>query len=485
MGVTGGVLILAATGMAVDAPSKKQVELKIDNNPPNRDGKISASYSGIVKKVSGSVVNISTTKVIKQNPMTPFFNDPFFRRFFGDQFDENGGNGNRRPSRRQNSLGSGVIVSKDGYLITNNHVVNDADEIKVALADKKEFTAKVVGKDSRTDIAVLKIEANDLPFATLANSDHVEVGDVVFAIGNPFGLSQTVTMGIVSATGRGNLGIEDYEDFIQTDAAINPGNSGGALIDSEGRLIGINTAIMSGSGGNQGIGFAVPVNLARNIMDSITRSGKVERGYLGILPQDLDSNLAEEFKVQANKGALVAEVTEGSAAAVAGLKRGDVITEINGKAINDSRQLRMTVSQNAPGTVVKVKAIRDGKEKNFEVKLKAMTEETGESETGDKTSPDAILEGVGVGDLEPGMRNRLGLPQGAKGALVLEVTEDTAAFNAGLRQGDLILEINHKRVNNAEDAVQIAKQAKGKRALLLVQRRNVTIFIVVDETKKK
>src|SRR5438477_1172751 len=304
--------------------------------------------------------------------ITPFFDDPFFRRFFGSPFDDNGG---RRQPRtfKERSLGSGVIVTKDGYILTNNHVEDGADEIKVARdKDKKQFTAKVIGRDPRTDIAVLKIDAKDLPFITFADSDKIEVGDVVLALGNPFGIGQTVTMGIVSATGRGGMGIEDYEDFIQTDAAINPGNSGGALVDAEGRLVGLNTAILSRSGGSQGVGFAIPANLARSVMDQLIKSGKVERGFLGVGIQDLTPELARQFNVKDTQGALVSSVTPDSPADKAGLKSGDVIVEFNGRAVPDSRHLKLQVAETAPGSSTPVRVMRDGVNKMLSLTVKAM-----------------------------------------------------------------------------------------------------------------
>src|SRR6185369_12358595 len=257
---------------------------------------------------------------------------------------------------------------------TNNHVVDGADEIKVARdKEKTEYTAKIVGRDPKTDIALLKIDAKDLPFATLADSDKIEVGDVVLAIGNPFGIGQTVTMGIVSATKRGNIGIEDYEDFIQTDASINPGNSGGALVDAEGRVIGINTAILSRTGGNQGVGFAVPINLVRSVMEQLTKEGKVVRGYLGVSIQDITPELARQFNLSSDAaGALVSGVTEKSAAAEAGLKSGDVIIEFDGKPVQDSRDLKLMVGRTSPGAKVSVKVLSDGKEKSLQVALKEM-----------------------------------------------------------------------------------------------------------------
>src|SRR5438477_6770059 len=372
---------LAATALAValtqfahakGGKSETKAEppkVAIDTNPLKRETKLTTSFAPVVKKVAPSVVNLfisSTPKNVSFNS-PPMFDEPFFRRFFGDEF--NFGKRRRKmQGPKQRGLGSGVVVTKDGYILTNNHVVDNADEIKVALNDGREFTAKVVGKDPKTDVAVLKIDAKDLPAIEFADSDNIEVGDLVLAVGNPFGVGQTVTMGMVSAVGRGNMGL-DYEDFIQTDAAINPGNSGGALIDAEGRLIGINTAILSRTGGNQGVGFAVPINLLRNVMDQLITTGKVTRGYLGVVIQPVTPDLAQEFKLPNQSGTLVSEVTPASPGAKAGLKEGDVITEFNGKKVVDNRQLRFMTAQTPPGTKVPIKIVRDGKEQLLTVEL--------------------------------------------------------------------------------------------------------------------
>jgi len=325
------------------------------------------TFAPLVKRAAPAVVQISSTKVIKaeaqgrgrgqgQNPM---LDDPFFRRFFGDQNPF----GQQR-DRRESGLGSGVIVSPNGYILTNNHVVEGATTVKVLLSDHREFTAKIVGADPQSDIAVVKIDAkNDLPVLPLSDSSKAEVGDICLAIGNPFGIGQTVTMGIVSATGR-NLGgaIENYEDFIQTDAAINPGNSGGALINARGELIGINTAILSGSGANAGVGFAIPINMARNVMDQIMKSGKVVRGYMGAMLQNVDPNVAKAFGLPAGSaGAAITNVDPGTPADKAGLKTGDVITALNGENIADMSQLRLRIASFAPGTTVHLRVYRDGK----------------------------------------------------------------------------------------------------------------------------
>jgi len=302
-------------------------QLKTDNAPLSVEARPNLSFAPVIKQVGPSVVNIYTNKTTRADQgMAPFLDDPFLRRFFGGPFES------IPRERKEQALGSGVIVSTDGYILTNNHVVEGADEIKVALNDNKTtYDAKLVGTDPQTDIAVIKVNAKDLPAITLTDSDNVQVGDVVLAIGNPFGIGQTVTMGIVSAKGRGGMGIVDYEDFIQTDASINPGNSGGALVDATGRLIGINQSIISRSGGNQGVGFSVPVNLAKYVMERLVADGKVTRGYLGVMIQPVTDDLAKAFELKDNSGALVGDVTEDSPAEEAGLKEGDVITEFNGK----------------------------------------------------------------------------------------------------------------------------------------------------------
>ncbi|HZC35766.1 MAG TPA: Do family serine endopeptidase, partial [Chthoniobacterales bacterium] len=317
------------------------------------------------KRVSPSVVNIYTSKTLRLDPAVR----EYLREMYG--FD-------RVPSeRRQQSLGSGVIVSQDGYILTNNHVVEGAEEVKVALADEKTiYDAKIVGTDPQTDIAVVKIIAEKLPAITFADSGQIEVGDVTLAIGDPFGVGQTVTHGIVSARDRGGIGIAAYEDFIQTDASINPGNSGGALVDAEGRLLGINTAILSRTGGNQGIGFAVPVNLARYVMERIVVEGKVTRGYLGVKIQAVTSELAKKYNLSQPSGALIAEVTPGSPGERAGLKPGDVVTEFDGKSVTDSRHFQLMVAEKPPGSQVSLKVIREGKEQTLSLQLGEMPPQT-------------------------------------------------------------------------------------------------------------
>jgi len=321
----------------------------------------SEAFISVAKAAQPAVVNISSSRKViagaQQPPSpSPFFDDPFFRRFFGEEF-------RRRfqlpPERREQGLGSGVLVSPDGYIVTNNHVIAEAEEVTVLLADSRRFTAKVVATDPRTDVAVIKIDAKGLPMLPWGDSSRLQVGEMVLAVGNPFGLNQTVTMGIISAVGRAHMGIVDYEDFIQTDAAINPGNSGGALVNLKGELIGINTAIFSQSGGYMGIGFAIPSNMAKGVMQSLIKHGKVIRGWLGVGIQDLTEDLAKEFGVAEIKGALVSDVASDGPAAKAGLERGDVITSFNNVSVKDSTQLRSLVTESEPGATVTLTILRD------------------------------------------------------------------------------------------------------------------------------
>src|SRR5579883_2521042 len=352
LGVTA-ISITPQYGHAASTPSSK-VPLKIDESPAPVDmSGLKNGYSSIIDPALPAVVNISSSKIVKQDNNLPgFFDDPFFRQFFGGQFNEQPV---QPQSERQYSLGSGVIVNPDGYIITNNHVVSGATDVEVFTQDKKKFKAKVVGTDPRTDVAVLKIDATNLPSLTLGDSS---------------GIGETATMGIVSATGRGLGGaIERYEDFIQTDAAINPGNSGGALLDIRGFLIGINTAILSGGGGNEGVGFAIPVNLARHVMEQIIDHGKVIRGYLGVTIQAVSPDMAKAFGLSRGGGALVGDVATNGPAAKAGIQRGDIITEFNGQQVNGPDDLSVRTSELAPGTAVHLKVFRDGQSRDIQATL--------------------------------------------------------------------------------------------------------------------
>ena len=460
-------------------------KVAVDERSVPRDTKLATSFSPVVKRVGPSVVRVYT--VAKAHPASlngrPESGLPLPPWFFGNPSE--GQPQRRLQMPRQHGVGSGVIITKDGFILTNNHVVEGADEVKVSLPDGREFTAKVMGRDPKTDIAVIKVEAKDLPFLTMADSDKIEVGDIVLAIGNPFDVGQTVTMGMVSAKGRGGMGL-DYEDFIQTDAAINPGNSGGALVDTEGRLVGINTAILSRSGGNQGIGFAIPANLARDVMDNLVEHGKVTRGYLGIMIQDVTPALAKEFKLKDSTGALVGDVVEGGPAAKAGLKDGDVILQMDGKKVTDSRHLKLQVARTRPGASVPVTLLRDGKQKELTVTIKELpgTDRLAQNGALDASRGD-VLHGVAVGDLDGLARQQFKVPAQVKGAVITDLEPDSAASEAGLKPGDVIVEINRHPVKDAAEAVRLTENPKNRTTLVRVWRNGGTSYVVVDETKNK
>ena len=360
--MAGGAFVGASMVQASHAPESAFAV----SAPPVREAvSMPATFAPVVKAVLPAVVNISSTKVIRTSELPQ--DNPF-----GDLFP-----GFRMPDRpmRQQGEGSGVIVGADGYIVTNNHVVDGATELTVSMADKREMKARVIGTDAKTDIALIKVDARDLPHVVLGDSSKVEVGDIALAMGNPFGLGQTVTMGIISATGRGGLGIEDYEDFIQTDASINPGNSGGALVNTRGELIGINTAILSRSGGNQGVGFAVPVDLVRHVMTQLKENGAVTRARLGVYFQELTPKLASALGVQAAKGAVVTEIVPDGPASKSGLRKDDVITALNGQAI-DGRSLRNAVGSMMPGSTINLKVLRGSSERNYSVTLDRMPDDT-------------------------------------------------------------------------------------------------------------
>ncbi len=437
------------------------------------------SFAPAVQRVMPSVVNIFSSRKVKtdiQN-VQPFFNDPFFRRFFGDEFR---GRPQVPPERQERSLGSGVIVSSDGYILTNNHVVDGATDIKVSLSDKREYTARVVGTDSKTDLAVLKIDQAGLPKVNFGDSKKVQIGDVVLAIGNPFGVGQTVTMGIVSAIGRGGLGIEDYEDFIQTDAAINPGNSGGALISAQGDLIGINTAILSRSGGNQGIGFAIPTNLASNVMDQIIQGGKVSRAYMGVIIQPVTPSIAKAFKLSRTEGALISDVSADSPAERAGLKPGDIITKVDGQVIADSRALQLMIGQMKPGKTVLISAVRDGVEKEHPVALTLQPEDRkASSSDGGNSATEQMLDGVSLQTLTPAIAREFGISQNINGVLVRRVTPDSPAGQAGLDSGDVILEVNRRPVSTVEQLRRYVDESRSDSTILFVSREGRTRYVVI------
>jgi serine protease Do len=478
----------AAGAQSASSNSKPAVDVKRDSQPVNRGPLETGSFSSVVKRVAPSVVKITTSTKAKRvagNPnQFPGFEHPAFRQFFGGRVPE-------IQTPPQSGLGSGVIISTDGYIATNNHVIQGADEVIVALDDGRELKAKVIGRDPQTDIAVIKVNEKDLPAITFADTTHIEVGDRVLAIGNPFGIGETVTTGIVSAKGRRpGLGL-DYEDFIQTDAAINPGNSGGALVDVQGRLIGINTAILSRSGGFQGVGLAVPANLVSQVVDGLVKHGKVVRGYLGVGAQDLTPTLAESLDLKGKRGALVSDVQPNSPAAKAGLQNGDVITAVNGQPVEDANRLTFSIGAISPGTTFKLDIIRDGKKDSLEVTATERPanvarggRDAGRGQPEDLAANDeGVLNGVSVDDLTPQVRRQLNLPERLKGAVITNVEPDSPSAKAGLRAGDVILEINRQPVASAEDAVELSTKAESKKTLLRVFSRGGTSFVVVDESQ--
>ncbi len=444
------ILVLSLNSYALEF---KDASNDIQRQAPQKD--ILLSFNESIKDARKAVVNISTTKTVETNYSSmPFFNDPFFEQFFGQKF-----KGQTPQKREQSSLGSGVIVSSDGYIITNNHVVNGADKIKVTIpnSDNQEYDAKLIGTDEKSDIAVIKIEVKDLPFIEFADSSKAKVGDVVFAIGNPFGVGETVTSGIISALNKTGVGIAAYENFIQTDASINPGNSGGALVDSRGALIGINTAIISRSGGNVGIGFAIPSNMAKTIATSLVKDGKVMRGYLGVSIGDVTGDLKEFYNNK--KGAMVINVEDDTPAKKAGIKRGDLIVSVEDKVIKNANDLRNTVGFMAPRSKVKVVVIRDKKEKTLLVTLGSL-----------KSAVEISNEGFNA--LEG-----LTLSEENSSIVITKVKENSKASQKGFKAGDIILQIEDIKIDSIATLKKALKLYEGAKRVW-VQRGN-SIYVTV------
>jgi serine protease Do len=442
---------------------------------PGQIAESSRAFSEIASSLSPSVVNISTTKVMKRE-LAPFLDDPF-SEFFSPFRDF------KMPKKwKEQSLGSGVIVSPDGYIITNNHVIEQADEIRVTLFDKRSFKAKVIGVDNKTDVAIVKIDADNLYAVQWGDSDKLQVGEFVLAIGNPYGLSHTVTMGIISAVGRANVGIADYEDFIQTDAAINPGNSGGPLVNTKGELIGINTAIFSKSGGYQGIGFAVPSNMARLVMSQLIQKGKVTRGWLGVTIQEITPELSQKFGLKTAKGALIGDVAKGSPAEKSGLKRGDIILEFNGKKVSDVGNLRNMVAQSKVGAEIPLTIIRSGKEYAIKVTTTELPKDVTETAPGSVPEDTAIdgLAGLNVIELTREISRQLGLPKDEKGVVVVRVDPGSSVEDAGLRKGDVIQEVDREKIAGLDDYTRImADVHSGNTVLMFINRGGKKFYVTI------
>ncbi len=445
-----------------------------DTNSTQQLQNLSQAFRNVASEVGPAVVYIGTEQTIKSGrgnseQFRDFFGDEFFRRFFGDMPPER--------EYKQRGLGSGVITSQDGYILTNNHVVAEADKIQVKLADKREFTAKVVGADPKSDVAVIKIDGENLPVAKLGDSETLEVGDWVVAIGTPYGLSQSVTAGIISAEGRSNIGINDYEDFIQTDAAINPGNSGGPLVNIHGEVIGINTAIFSRSGGYQGIGFAIPINMAKMIQESLITKGKVVRGWLGVMIQPVDQEMAKQFELEEATGTLISDVLKGGPAEKAGFTHGDVVIEFDGKPIDGPNTLKNIVAATEVGKNVDVLIVRGGKKQTISVKIgelasDALTSANTPTETVEKF-------GMSVQALTPEIAEQLDYEE-KSGVIVSDIESEGPAAEAGIRRGDLIKEINKQPIESLDDYNNAMTSLKDEKSFLaLIKRGENTIYVVV------
>jgi serine protease Do len=434
------------------------------------DSQPSLTLADIAASATRSVVTVMSSRVVRR-PDNPFLDDPFFRHFFGP--------GREVPrERRERGLGSGVLISKDGVILTNSHVVSGASEIQVILPDQREVEATVRGTDPETDLAVLKIEdVGDLVPIVLGNSEELRLGDVVLAVGNPFGLGQTVTMGIVSATGRSRVGIVDYEDFIQTDAAINPGNSGGALVAMNGRLIGINTAIASRTGGYQGIGFAIPSSIFQPVSEALLEHGQVTRGFLGVALQEVNPELQQALGLPSSDGVLISDVVSDTPAGKAGLKRGDVIVELEGQPVESLTSLRQRIANTAPGTRVRLTILRDGQRQPAEVTLG--TAPRGEQAAAAAAERFSENYGMELVPLTPALSGRLGVPDKIqRGVVVANVAAGTPAARAGLESGDIILQVDNQEVNSPRDVQRRLEQKKGAVAVL-AWRRGDTFYVVL------
>lgn len=428
------------------------------------------SLPDIVERVSSSVVYITSKSTVVTGTNNPMRNDPFWRRFFDSPRE-----------REKNNLGSGVIVSSEGYILTNNHLVGGASEVKVRCMDGREFDAEIIGADKASDVAVLKIDADKLPNIKLGSSADLRLGETVIAIGYPFGIGQTVTRGIISAQGR-SLGLVDYEDFIQTDAAINPGNSGGALINERGELIGINTAIASRTGGSHGIGFAIPIDFARSIMNSLITDGRVVRGYVGIRPQALTNDMAEYFGLESTDGVLIAQVEPDTPADRAGLEQGDVIIEFNNKKIKKVDQFRILAAEANPGEKIDVVVVRDNSKKKIEIKIgerKTDIAERNIEDDAEDISP--LFLGVGLQTLQDEFREALELPSDVDGVIVTSVQRGTPAAEAGLRRGDVIVEIDRKHIENLDDFRKVMDDYDEDRVMVVIYRGGGYFYRIIRQ----
>ena len=471
-GLAAYLLLFLSLGLALPAPVTADIS---DKDATELLTKIGDAMAKIADRVTPAVVNISTTRTVKA-PANPFFNDPFFKRFFGESTDEG-------QKRKVASLGSGFIATPDGYIITNNHVIEGAEDIVVRLAnDKAPYEGKVIGVDSRTDVAVIKIDKKNLPTIPWGNSDKIRPGEIILAVGNPFGLNHSITMGIISAIGREGMGISDYENFIQTDAAINPGNSGGPLVNVKGEVIGVTNAIFSTSGGYQGIGFAIPSNMVKNVMDSIISQGKVVRGWLGVQIQPLTAELAKQFGLKDDSGVLLVDVAEGGPAAKAGMKGGDVVVEYDGKKTNDAFHFKNMVAETKPGKQVSVKIIREGNLLTANVTIGELPAET---QAVPNVVTDNALRGVSVQDITQEYRQKLNINEKDKGVIVTNIDEDSPALGI-ISKGDILLEINRKPVTNTKEYSKVISGVENNRdVLVLIVKNGVRQYLTIPAKNAK
>jgi serine protease Do len=477
--IWGGQSLTSSHASGASAPNPSPA-LTAPATPPSN------GFADVAKAVTPAVVNITTVTVEKVSDGRPAPDESRERmeEFFGGPGGPFGPRGFRGPQgpgeprgHRGGGQGFGVIVSSDGYILTNNHVIEGAREVTVTLPDKREFKGRIVGTDPKTDLAVVKIDGQNLPTVTWGDASKLQVGEYVLAVGNPFGLNSTVTLGIVSALGRGRMGITQYEDFIQTDAAINPGNSGGALVNTKGELVGINTAIFSQTGGYQGVGFAVPTSMGKPIYESLIKNGKVVRGYLGIGIQDLTRDLAKSFGIKDSKGALVSDVKDDSPADQAGLKQGDIITTYQGSPVEDAVALQRLVTRTAVGLKVPVKVIRDGHEKDLTVTIGEQSDTTKVAKA-EPNEKGYAFAGVAVQDLDRDTAKELGFKGKAQGVVVTGIEPDSGAEKAGLMPGDVIREINRQPVKSVKDFEKVSSSVKkGDNVLILINRRGAALFL--------
>ncbi|MBD0316726.1 MAG: DegQ family serine endoprotease [Nitrospiraceae bacterium] len=500
VGVVAGLALLGSvafvSGQYVGVPQGAVAATTSSVTPSGTE--VAPGFPEVAKMVKPAVVNITPAKTLirdrdrREHREGREWRNPFdqMEEFFGFQFPRRGPKGQNpfehgpfgpfERGPRSGGMGSGVIISPDGYIITNNHVVEGSKEVQVTLPDKREFKGKVIGTDPKTDLAVVKIDGRDLPSVVWGDSSKLQVGEYVLAVGNPFGLNSTVTLGIVSALGRGRMGITQYEDFIQTDAAINPGNSGGALVNTKGELIGINTAIFSQTGGYQGVGFAVPTSMAKPVHESLAKTGKVVRGYMGVAIQDLTPDLANSFGLKTTDGVLISDVTADSPAEEGGIKQGDVIVEYQGERTEDPAMLQRMVTRTPVGTKATIKVLRDGREKQLTVTIGEQPDTIKTAKAEHDEDAEHALVGIEVQTLDRKTAQELGINEKTKGVVVTGVERDSPAAEAGIQEGDVILEINRHEVRSVKDFEKTtAELKKDQNVLLRINRRGASLYLSI------